>query len=114
MPPIPEETLSIIHRLNRAYLHAARDGLRAGQASLIEALFGLDATLHTWLLSASPEAIERLATTPGTLFQARLPREATPVLTGLSEPPMQDVATAHLLLRHLVDGEPMAIAEPLV
>lgn len=110
MSLIPEDTLGIIQRLNRAYLHAARDGLRAGQEPLIEALFGLDASLKRWLLSASPEAIEELVTMPGTVFKARLPSCAEPLLSACTDEHMRDVAELHLLLRHLGDGEQPELA----
>lgn len=110
MPLIPDDTLGLIHRLNRAYLHAARDELRSGQQSLVEALFGLDASLMRWLLSASPEAIEQLATMPGMVFQARLPSCAEPLLSACREEAMRDVAELHLLLHQLGDGEQPELA----
>jgi len=112
MIPIPDDTLHVIQRLNRAYLHAARDGLRTDHAPLIEALFGLDATLCSWLASASPEAIDQLATTPGMVFQSRLPKDAEPLLSACDEKTTHDVAALHLLLRHLGDGEQPEVAGP--
>lgn len=112
MPLMPDDTLAVIHRLNRAYLHAARDGLRADQEAVIEALFGLDATLRHWLPAASPEAIERLARMPGLVFQARLPEAAEPLLSACAEASLHDVAELHLLLHHLGDGEQPELAGP--
>jgi len=101
---IPEDVVASIHRLNRAYLHAARDLQRCGQHELVEALFGVDETLARWLADAPPEAIERLATTPGTLFQPRLPQATDKLLAVCSQAPERDITTLHLLLRNLGDG----------
>jgi len=102
---IPEDMVASIHRLNRAYLHTARDLLRSGQHELVEALFGLDETLAGWLADAPPEAIERLATTPGTLFQPRLPQARDKLLAVCTRAPERDITTLHLLLRNLADGD---------
>jgi hypothetical protein len=110
MPLIPDDTLESIHRLNRAYLHAARDGLRAGQERLIEGIFGLDTALRNWLLSASPETIEQLAVMPGLVFQARFPSDVEPLLSACTEKPLRDVAELHLLLHQLGDGEQPELA----
>lgn len=104
MPLIPDDTLTLIHRLNRAYLHAARDRLLAGQEALVETLFGLDTALQNWLLSASPEAIDQLAAMPGLVFQARLPSVVEPLLSACAEEPLRDVAELHLLLHQVGDG----------
>ena len=101
---IPEDLVASIHQLNRAYLHTARDLLRSGQHALVEALFGLDEALARWLADAPPEAIERLATTPGTLFQPRLPQATDKLLAVCSQAPERDITALHLLLRNLGDG----------
>ncbi|MBK5969320.1 MULTISPECIES: flagellar transcriptional regulator FlhD [Thiorhodovibrio] len=98
---IPESLVGSIHQLNRAYLHTARDLLRSGQDSVVEALFGLDATLARWLVEATPEAIERLATTPGTVFQPRLPETTDKLLAVCTQAPERDITALHLLLRNL-------------
>jgi hypothetical protein len=101
---IPEDLIPSIHQLNRAYLHTARDLLRAGQREVVETLFGLDDKLVGWLADAPPEAIERLATTPGTLFQPRLPESTDKLLAVCSQAPERDITALHLLLRNLGDG----------
>ena len=103
-PVIPEDLLAAIHQLNRAYLHTARDLLRGGQPALVEALFGLDETLARWLAAAPPAAIERLATTPGTLFHPRLPAAPEKLQAVCSRTPERDIPALHLLLRNLGDG----------
>ena len=90
---IPDHLVTSLHQLNRAYLHTARDVVRCGQDELVAALFGLDELLAHWLAEATPEAIERLATTPGMLFQPRLPA------------PERDITALHLLLRNLGGGD---------
>lgn len=103
---IPDSLLSYIHQLNRAYLHTARDLLHCAPVPLVEALFGVDDTLSRWLVQATPEAIERLATTPGTVFAPRLPAASETLLAACSRVPEHDVTAMHLLLRHL--GAPPA------
>ncbi|EIC23832.1 hypothetical protein [Thiorhodovibrio frisius] len=98
---IPESLVGSIHQLNRAYLHTARDLLRSGQDRVVEALFGLDGTLAQWLVDATPEAIERLATTPGTVFQPRLPEATDKLLAVCTQAPERDITALHLLLRNL-------------
>jgi hypothetical protein len=98
---IPESLVDSIHQLNRAYLHTARDLLRSGQETVVEALFGLDETLARWLVDATPEAIERLATTPGTVFQPRLPGATEKLLAVCTLAPERDITALHLLLRNL-------------
>ncbi|MCF7990916.1 MAG: hypothetical protein K9M02_10780 [Thiohalocapsa sp.] len=100
---IPDDLIGAIHQLNRAYLHTARDLLRSGQIDMVEALFGLDDALSRWLADAPPEAIERLATTPGTLFRPRLPESTDKLLAVCSQAPERDITALHLLLRNLAD-----------
>jgi hypothetical protein len=71
---------------------------------VVETLFGLDGALVAWLTDAPPEAIERLATTPGTLFQPRLPEATDKLLAVCSQAPERDITALHLLLRNLGDG----------
>jgi hypothetical protein len=101
---IPEDLIPSIHQLNRAYLHTARDLIRSGQREVVEMLFGLDGTVVDWLSDAPPEAIERLAATPGTLFQPRLPEATDKLLAVCSRAPERDITALHLLLRNLGDG----------
>ena len=102
---IPDDLIASIHQLNRAYLHTARDLLRTGQHAMVGALFGLDETLARWLAAAPPEAIERLATTPGTVFQPRLPEAPDKLLSVCAQAPERDITVLHLLLRNLGDGD---------
>ena len=108
---IPEQLVAAMHQLNRAYLQTARDVVRCGQDDLVAALFGLDATLVQWLAQATPEAIERLATTPGTLFQPRLPEETGKLLATCAQAPERDITALHLLLRNLGGGGQAACEE---
>ncbi len=109
---LPESLVGSIHQLNRAYLHTARDLLRSGQESLVDALFGLDETLVQWLVEATPEAIERLARTPGTVFQPRLPQSPETLLAVCAQASEGDITALHLLLRHLSADVPTKPEKP--
>lgn len=109
---VPDHLVTSLHQLNRAYLHTARDVVRCGQDELVVALFGLDARLVQWLAEATPEAIERLATTPGTLFQSRLPEETDKLLATCAQAPERDITALHLLLRNLGGGDVGQTAHP--
>ena len=102
---VPDHLVTSLHQLNRAYLHTARDVVRCGQDELVAALFGLDELLAHWLAEATPEAIERLATTPGMLFQPRLPAETSRLLAVCTQAPERDITALHLLLRNLGGGD---------
>ena len=108
---IPEQLVAAMQQLNRAYLQTARDVVRCGQDELVAALFGLDARLVQWLAEATPEAVERLATTPGTLFQPRLPEETGKLLAACALAPERDITALHLLLRNLGGGGQAASEE---
>jgi len=108
---LPEELLASIHRLNRSYLQTVRDCLRGDYPELASALFGLDRALGPWLAQADAEAIERLATTPGTLFQPRLPEQSLRLLSVCAAAPERDLPALHLLLRHLSAAAPTSGSE---
>lgn len=112
MIPIPDHTQDKIHHLNRTYFTLVHDLLQFTEPRLIEALFGLDATLCGWLAAASPQAIEQLATTPGLVYVPRLPKDPRPLLAAFGAETTRDVAKLHLLLHHVSDGEQPEVAGP--
>jgi hypothetical protein len=101
---IPDDLVALIHQLNRGYLYTARELLRSERHEMVEVLFGVDETLARWLEDAAPQAVERLATTPGTVFRPRLPQDTAKLLADCTRAPECDIAAMHLLLRNLSDG----------
>lgn len=101
----PTALVDSIQRLNRAYLHTARDGLRV-QPALARALFGIEAPLAPWLATADAEAIERLAQLPGTRFQPRLPTQPQRLLAACARSADDQALVAlHLLLHQLSEPD---------